>query len=265
MIAAWLLLLTPAVAPPALERAVRCYEQLDYPCAEERLAEALAGPLTPPQIVQARHYQALLAVAWRDEGRARRAVQAIFAVDPHYQPGEVPPQLARLFVQERPEPPPAPRPLARLDATTTMLFAGDAERWSEGLGVAAGTTLLLDERWRIELGAAFSDHRPLDGLDEGLAMWTGDVGLGLRLPVGPVQIHTGFALGFGYIAVDAVLRDSTYWGGRVALPVEVVWPLWHGLGVGLRVEPSWFFTPNDDALASSFLLPLGLGLRYDAP
>ena len=109
MIALLIVLLAPTPADAALDAAVQCYADLDYACAEARLAEALAGELSPEREVQARLHEALLALAWRDEPRARRAVRALYAIDPQHRAEGVSPQLARLLEEERPPPPPPPQ------------------------------------------------------------------------------------------------------------------------------------------------------------
>ncbi|MEZ4467964.1 MAG: hypothetical protein R3F43_26895 [bacterium] len=203
------------LAPPeaALEAAVACYEGLDYACAEERLAEALAGGLAPADQIRARRHEALLALAFRDEARMRRAARAIFAIDPTWAAGDLPPSLAAIFAEERPLPPPPPRPLGRVDLTSLRPTGDDADRWSAGLGVAANAGVLLDDRWVIQLSGGYSDHRPRAFVDQGLALSQVGVELGARLAVGPARVQVGVGLGGAHVAVEGALRDEAYWGG----------------------------------------------------
>ena len=57
-------------ASEPLTKAIECYEELDYPCAESNLAQALETPLSAAERLKALYYQALIAIAWRDEAPA---------------------------------------------------------------------------------------------------------------------------------------------------------------------------------------------------
>ncbi|MCB9546205.1 MAG: hypothetical protein H6706_10170 [Myxococcales bacterium] len=259
-----LLVLLALLAPPeaALEAAIACYDGLDYTCAEERLAEALAGGLSPADQIRARRHEALLALAFRDEARMRRAARAIFAIQPDWEGSDLPPRLAAIFAEERPLPPPPPRALGRLDVTSLRPTGSDADRWSEGLGVEAAGGVLLDDRWVITLTGAYSDHRPRAFVDQGLGLTQVGLELGARLAFGPVRVQAGVGLGAGSVAVEGALRDESYWGGYAALPVDVSVPLLGDLGVGGRVGLLVYVTSDADRLASSLLVPLTFGLRY---
>lgn len=260
-----LLAVSPATrqAEAALEAAVECYEALDYACAETRLAEAMAGALTLPSLKRARLQEALLAIAHRDTARARRAVQALLALEPDHDPGPIPPPLREIFAEERATLPPPPAPFARADFTNIRLFGSDADRWSEGLGAEVAGGLLYQGAWAFEVAVGFSDHQPLTLVDEDLDLWTVAAGAAWRADVGPLRASVGLQLGGARVGIESsILADEAYWGLLGQVPVELSWTFWRGLGVAARVSPGVFFTSDQDRAAGSFVLPLLAGLRY---
>ena len=110
MLVAVLIGLVVAAPPPAkssppraerspLAKAVQCYDDLDYDCTEERLAEALELPLSESDRILARQYEALLGIAYRQPGLTRRAVRTIYEIDPEYRPKNVPAELRKKIAQ----------------------------------------------------------------------------------------------------------------------------------------------------------------------
>lgn len=252
----------PPPAEAALDAAKVCYDELDYGCAETRLAEALGGELPPARRVEAHTYEALLALAWRDTIRARRAVQALLAIDPAHDPGPVPPPLAQMFAEERPAPPPPPGPWVRLDATRLELWGNDATQWTEGLGVELGGGVVLERRWLIEASVAFTDHAPqLTTLDR-LTLWHGTVGVARRFALGPLWLSVGLGVGVAHVDVEGALADDDYYAAAATVPIDLNWPVWRGLGLGVRVAPLLLTTTTGDRAAASYILPLMAGLRY---
>jgi hypothetical protein len=259
------LLLAAALSPAvnALDAAVGCYDALDYNCAEERLAEAVAGDLDDAQRQRAHLYQALVALAFRDDARARAAVRALLADNPRFEPGPgLPLRFVRLVDEERPPPTPPPELIARADVTDIRLFGNDATRWSEGLGVEGAAGVLLDGWLALELSAGYSDHRPHLLTLDGLALYTFTVQASWRRPLGPLRVSAGLGLGAARAAIDGVTGNQRYWGGLVQFPVSVVWPVWHGFGIGIRAAPTLFIVGDAGRAAGSWMLPLTAGLRY---
>lgn len=250
------------MSTPPLDAAQTCYDALDYDCAEARLAEALAQPLPPDQAIRARRLDALLAFAFRDDARIRRAARAIYALDPQFEPVGMPKQLARIFEIERPAPAPPPGLHARLDTTTTVLTGHDAEQWSYGLGIAGEGGVRLFDRLILWLGVRYDDHEPLDFVQNDMNLLALDLGVGWRQPLGPIRVLGGIATGVMRVDIDGALNDSTYWGGLLAGVLDVSWPVWAQVGVGARFAPMVFITSEGDRLATSSLLPFTFGLRY---
>jgi len=255
----------PVPPPDPLDAAITCYEQLDYVCADQRLAEALASDLTGPRRAQAHLYEARLALAWRDRIRARRAVQALLAIDPDFDPGLVPPPLQALFDDERPDPPPPPALMVRLDGAALPVFGQDASQWTYGLGGELGGGVLLDRAWALELMAGYADFGPQLFTLEGLTLIYGLAGAGWRGRLGPLAVQVGIAVGAAHIEVDGVLVDDGYWALAAAAPIDLSWPAWQGLAVGARFAPLLLSTTTGDTAAASYILPVTVGLRYVHP
>ncbi len=256
-----LLLGSPAAS---LEAAVACYEDLDYACAEEHLAVALAGGLEGPARERARLYEALLATAFRDTPRAKRAVRALLDIDPLYDPGpDVPPQLRKLVDDLRPIPVPPPVALVRADFSSVQLFGRDADQWTLGLGAEASGGVVLRGWLTIEGTLGYGNHTPVEFSFESLDVFYGSVAAGWRGGLGPLRLATG--LGFGAALAErdyGALGSDASWGGTLGIPLDVSWPVWSGFGIGARATPTVFVTSEEDQFAASFLLPLTVGVRY---
>ena len=254
----------PAPADLGLEAAEACFEALDYDCADDRLLAVLTrGPVDTAEIVRARILDAQLALARRDDARARTAVRALLAADPAYVPDRrVSPKLVALIDRERPPP---PRPLAafaRAEGTSFRLFGRDSERWSEGLGVEVGGGVVLQERFEFDVSLGYSDHRPRSFELEGLTLWTVTGGARIHLPAGPVSLHAGAAMGALRAVAAGVTGTDTYWGFLAQAPFSVSLPVWGGLSVQTTLTPSLLLASDADRLAYSFLLPVSGGVRY---
>lgn len=256
-----LLLATPETA---LAEAIACYEFLDYACAEEHLAVALAGGLEGPARERARIYEALLATAFRDMPRARRAVRALLDIDPTFDPGpDVPPQLRKLVDDMRPTPIPPPTPIARADFSSVQLNGQDADQWALGLGTEVSGGVLLRGWLTVEGTLGYSNHTPLEFAFESLDLFYGAASVGWRGELGPLRGSAGLAFGAGLADRDfGALGSEASWGGTLGAPVDVAWPLWAGFGIGARITPTLFVSSEEDQFAASFLLPLAVGVRY---
>ncbi len=260
-----LLFAPPASAEVALEAAAACFEAVDYDCAEERLAAAWgAGALDADATVRARLLEAQLALARRDEPRARKAVRAVFSLLPDFVADDrLPPRLRTIVDEERPPPPPLFRPAVRAGVTSWRLFGHDAERWSDGLGFEGGFGGVLRDRWGVEAGLAFSDHRPRTYELSGLSLWSGFVGGRAHLDAGFLTVAPGLTLGAMHVGADGVTGSEDYWGFQGQAAVDVSADLFAGVGFGARVGVMLVAVADgDDRAAFSWVLPLELGLRY---
>lgn len=268
MIAQLVLLATPFVMPPppaelALEAAIACFEVVDYDCVEVRLQEALRGPLTRASEVQARLYEAQLALARRDELRARVALSALLALSPDYVPEpRLPPRLRVLIEEQRPPPPPFAAPFLRLDASTLRLFGRDGERWSEGLGVEATGGVVFLGSHAVGLSFSYSDHNPRTFELVNLTLMSLVAEYQLRTKAAFVELGFGAAAGGAQVEAVGATGTDVYYCLLVQAPLEVALGLYGGLSLDVRVVPSILSVEEEDRAAFSFLLPLTLGVRY---
>lgn len=255
----------PASAEVALEAAAACFDAVDYDCAEERLAAAFsAGGLFADAELRARLLEAELALARRDEPRARRAIRTVFALAPDFKPDErLPPRVRALFDEERPPAPPLFRLAGRAGLTSWRLFGHDGERWSDGLGFEAGLGGVLRDRWGLEAGVAFSDHRPRTYELSELSLWSAFVGGRAQLAAGFLTVAPGATLGALRVGAAGVTGSEDYWGFQGQLTVDVGAELWGGLGLGARAGMMVVAVADgNDRVAFSWVLPLEVGLRY---
>lgn len=260
-----LFLAPPASAEVALEAAAACFEVVDYDCAAEKLLIVWGiGGLGLEAEVRARLLEAQLALAQREEQRARKAVRALLAVAPDYVADtRLPPRLRAMLEEERPPPPPFFRPTVRAGLTSWRLFGNDGERWSDGLGVdvAAGGVFL--ERWGLEAAFAYSDHRPRTYDLNGLTLLSGSVGANAHVPAGFLVFSPGLSLGAMHVNAEGVTGTDAYWGFQVQVPIEVSAEIWGGIGIGGRVGVMLVaVSDGQDRAAFSWVLPLEIGLRY---
>ncbi|MCK6573430.1 hypothetical protein L6V77_20305 [Myxococcota bacterium] len=260
-----LLFAPPASAEVALEAAAACFDAVDYDCAEERLAAVWGGGgLETDAALRARLLEAQLALARRDEPRARKAVRAVFSLDPEFTADErLPPRLRALFDEERPPAPPLFRLAGRAGLTSWRLFGHDAERWSDGLGFEAGLGGVLRDRWGLEAGVAFSDHRPRTYELSGLSLWSAFVGGRAHLDAGFLTVAPGVTLGALHVGAEGVTGSEAYWGFQGQTTVDVAAEVWAGFGIGARVGVMVVAVADgDDRAAFSWVLPLEVGVRY---
>ena len=261
---------------PKLQAAIDCFEQLDYRCTELRLAEALGGTLADQERVRAYYYQALLAIAWREPARARRAVKAILKLDQSFEPVDAPESLIKLFIENRPKPKPKWTPQFELRFRSTSLTDddGDASWWtsSRGGGVAGG--LLTGAGYSLMLATQYEHHIARDqslGLKELNR-------LSLDLEGGRWFYGRRFQLGF-WILIGATynrmtaqpafqeLRDlpalDPFFGTTLGSGLMVKYQLadsFHLVGSsGLQI----LFRSYQQQPRLSFLLPMQFGIRYE--
>lgn len=260
-----LFLAPPASAEVALEAAAACFEAVDYDCAAEKLLIVWGiGGLDAPAEVRARLLEAQIALAQREEPRARKALRALLVAAPEYTPdARLPPRLRAMIEEERPPPPPFFSPTVRAGLTSWRLFGNDGDRWSDGLGteIAAGGVFL--ERWGVEAGFAYSDHRPRTYDLNGLTLLNGYVGANAHIPAGFLVFSPGLTLGAMHVNAEGVTGTDAYWGFQAQVPIDVSAEIWGGIGIGGRVGVMLVaVSDGQDRAAFSWVLPLEIGLRY---
>ena len=120
-----------AVSGGGLDAAEACFDALDYECAEDQLVGVLAQSDSPRgEVVRARLLDAQLALARRDDARARAAVRALFAAAPDYVADRrLPPRLSALLDAERRATAGALASSGRLMSTGCSLSNTRLQRW----------------------------------------------------------------------------------------------------------------------------------------
>jgi len=272
------LLLVAFLSTPAtrsLDEAVTCYEALDYACAESRLAEALSSDLTVEQRIQAHFYEALVASAWRNPERAKRAVRAIYGLDPAYQPVNPPPNLAILFQQEKPKPTPPPSLILGLDYRLSYLTDGgtDTDWWQPGQGAVASVGLETHKLYSLSIEFVYSQHQVRDNTlgVNGLDRWSLDVLVGRATRLGKLMAKLGGSVGLTHVSTDVgsvfnSILDTTatdpFTAVQLGLNFGVYYPVYAALGLNLGFSPRVMVRNYEDQPRLSYLLPIQVGLRY---
>jgi hypothetical protein len=264
---------SPAANP--LEHAMNCYEELDYACAESRLAEALGTNLTTEERVKAHLYEALVATAWRNPQRARRAVRAIYQLTPDYVPLDPPPTLAQIFRDERPRAAPPPRLLLGIDYRLTNLVDenADASWWMTGDGMLVSLGMARESRYSLSIELAYGQHQPRNttlGL-ESLQMWSADILARHWIGLGKLHLKLGVSLGLNYVNTNVIsvynrLLDTRaidpFTATQLGLNIEVCYPIYGAFGLSLGTSPRVMIRNYKDQPRLSYLLPIQVGLRY---
>jgi len=268
-------LLTTGGMPTPLAEMITCYEELDYDCAEDKLTQALVLPLSETHLLLARRYDALLGVAWRSPHRVRRAVRAIYEIDPVYIPGDVPTELSQVFEKERPAPPPKPRLIFSLDYVHVALADADndAAWWQDGAGLHADAGVRLLERYHLSVAVGAIQHLPQSDRPDllGLTHYSADLRLGVGRSWGRLSCFGGLSLGAGYIIpsvdsfyerIDLESANAPFWVGRLGGWFDLSVDLWRGGGLGIRMSPELLIRSYKEQPHLSYLLPLMVGVRY---
>ncbi len=270
------LVLLNTAANPKVQAAVDCFEQLDYRCTELRLAEALGGTLSDAERVRAYYYQALVAIAWREPARARRAVKAILKLDPSFNPVDAPKSLTTLFDENRPEKPRGwtPQFELRLRTTTPMDESGDALWWTGSRGVGIGGGLVNGSGYSLMLVANHEYHIARDpslGLDE-LTRWSVDLEGGRWFFKSQFQIGIWGLLGGSYNQMKAqsafgrlraLPQLDPFFGTTIGGGLMVKYQLTNALHIMGSSGGQMMFRSYQQQLRLSFLLPVQVGIRYE--
>ena len=259
-----------------LEEAIACYDDLDYPCAESKLVQALENGLSDADRLRALYYQALIAAAWRDAVRMERLVRNIYATKADFTPRDAPPNLERVFNKLRPTPAVAPAWRGRLDYRHVLMVdhENDAAWWTDGDGVGAGISVRLRGRYVLEFALNWNTHAPKPerfSVEELQMLGLGGGG-GLAYHLGRVWLSTGLLVGAtrvdrtverAYRALKDSSSQSSFWASSTALYLDVSVELVYGLSLGVRWSPTALIRVYEDQPTISYVLPLMIGLRYE--
>ena len=262
-------------SPSPLQRAVQCYENLDYACAENALSESLGGALTETERLEAWRYEALIAMAWRDLERARRAVKAIYALDGRYEPKDVPPDLIVIFEAEKP--PPLPASIWEYEGRYILQWPTDDERdarwWMTGQGVQLGLLLVRPQGSLFHVRFGYVRH-PAQDLNLGirtLRLVDGKLGMGRWWSWNALRVTTGVGGGVKWAITDInpvyeqILETSetdAFVGATLSFEFDLSYRVWNALSVTFSIAPELLIRNYQEQPHLSYFLPFLVGLRY---
>ena len=259
---------------PLVQAAVDCYDQLDYQCTAEKILEALATDLTDKERVRAHLYQALVAVAWREQARTEQAVKALLKVDPTFRPTGVPKALSQLYDKFRPQPQPPWTPTADVRFKWSPLLGEDAKTWSDGLGIelSAGLTRTLSYGFNFAVG--YDSHIAQNTVSgfETLQRYNASVEANQWFQINWLEWGPVLRGGISYNRIKA---SSRYQNIRPLPQLDPFYGAHIGTGLGAKVSLPWHLAISvqttgetvvrnfEDRIRLSFLLPVYLAIRYE--
>ena len=262
--------------PASLESALDCYDALDYVCAEQQLAIALRAQLTPEALLSARKLDVLIAFAWRDDKRIDAGAKRLFNLDPRLILVEFPADLAARIESHRPAP---PKPSSLTIGADYRLQipapdSSDGRLWMSGEGVRLELGYFDAQRsllsFYLESVQHFAkqdfSHESLKIYESGL-IWRGSH------PFGPMAFLWGVGIGASAQrlevkdAYEPLLAGSNSWriGAAVSLVTSVCVTAFSQFNACMNVDPKLLVRAEGGQPQTSYLLPLGFGLRYDYP
>lgn len=271
---AFALILAATDGSVALDKARVCYESLDYVCADQQLAIALRSNQDPAAMLAARKLDLQLAFAWRDERRMKIAAQRIFEFDPSYSLSNFPPDVRERLERHRPEPPKSDALFAAIDYRLHYLSPSslDHAQWQPGEGgrlkfgkikqerlVFAGQLEWIRHYWRGEYGYTEQTFYELSTtLERQLSLAAfrilvgGGVGVNWRI--------VGVDSGYEPFAPDT---SQSPLGFSISSVLGACAPIKFELYGCLGLEPKLLIRAEKGQPKTSYIFPLGLGLRYE--
>lgn len=261
-------------APPSLESALDCYDTLDYVCAEQQLAIALRAQLAPEALLAARKLDVLIAFAWRDDKRIDAGAKRLFELDPRLVLTGFPGDLIARIESHRPAPPkPSSLTIAvdyRLQSPAPSSL--DDRLWMSGEG--ARFELGYFDQQRSLLGfylEGLQHFAKLDFSHESLEVY--ELGITWRQAhrKGLIQFLWGLGLGVSAQrleikdAYEPLLTSPNTWrmGAAISFMSSVCVSTLNDLAICVNVDPKLLVRAETGQPQTSYLFPLGIGLRYD--
>ena len=259
---------------PSLKSAQDCYDALDYVCAEQQLAIALRTQLDPESMLAARKLDVLIAFAWRDEKRIDAGAKRLFSLDRSLVLIEFPADLIARIESHRPAPPKSSSLVLSLDyrLQAPAPSSQDARLWMSGeggrmeLGYLARQTSLFTAY--VEGLKHFSK---LDFSHESLTLY--EAGFTWRSAHKMGWISLSWGLGLGVSAQSLAVKDAyeplltssneLRMGAAVSflsgLCIHTIEPFL----MCLNLDPKLLIRAESGQPQTSYLFPLGIGLRYE--
>ena len=268
------LLLSTAVSPRALQEAKACYEALDYVCADQQLSIALRSIQQPTQVLEARKLDLLLAFAWRDELRMQSAVARIFELEPSFELKDFPADVRKRLEVFRPKPPKPDALAVHMGYQLQLLSpnSGDAAQWTPGGGLFMRLGRVRSARYSIEGYGEWARH-----------YWQGSYGfrdidvygigvlLNKQISFSKLKVFIGGGGGVnlqvlgiedGYEPLRAQTSDAR-WGFSVTSTLGGCLPILAEVYACAHADPKLLVRVEKGQAKTSYVFPLGLGLRYE--
>lgn len=274
MMSASLLLLVGLLAPPpALQSAQDCYDALDYVCAEQQLALALRSQLDSKSLLAARKLDVLIAFAWRDDKRIDAGAKRLFELDQGLVLTGFPPDLTARIERHRPAPPEGSSLSLSLEyrLQSPAPSSRDATVWMVGEGGRLEVGYLAKQDTLFSAYFEAVKHFPaLDFSYDSLSAY--ELGLTWRPHYHFDRLHLHWGVGIGVSmqqlevkeAYEPLLDASTVrMGATISLMSGLCLRMVAQVFTCLSVDPKVLVRADSGQPQTSYLFPLGLGLRYE--
>ncbi|MGB0645991.1 MAG: hypothetical protein ACPGQS_02390 [Bradymonadia bacterium] len=262
------------LASPALQEAQECYESLDYVCADQQLALALRSELSSESRIVAQKLDVLIAFAWRDEKRIVAAAKRLFDTSPRLELSGFPKDLIERIEPYRPAPPKPSSIATQLSYRLKLLAPSslDASQWLPGEGVRIDLGYFNQQRVLLGLYTEAIQHYAKSEFSyDTLSVY--EFGLTWRQAFQwrRFWLFLGGQLGFsaqeahvdpGY---EALIGDESElkFGVSSGVMGEACFEFWRASLFCLNGGTSLLVRQSGGQPSTSYLFPLGLGLRYD--
>lgn len=261
-------------APPqSLKSAQDCYDALDYVCAEQQLAIALRAQLDPQSLLSARKLDVLIAFAWRDDKRIDAGAKRLFELDPGLLLTGFPPDLTDRVERHRPEPP----------AASSLSISLDYRLQSPAPSSRDGNVWMTGEGGRIELGYLKNQDTLLTAYFEGLkhfpaldfsyaSLTVYEFGFTWRPHYHFDRLHLHWGVGIGTSIQNLEVKDAyepllnaptVRSGASISLLSGLCIRAVEQFFTCLSVDPKVLVRVESGQPQTSYLFPLGIGLRYE--
>ncbi len=251
-----------------------CYDALDYVCADQQLALVLRKPQTKAVMLEARRLDLLLAFAWRDDARMQLAAKRLFELSPKLVLDGFPPEVRDLLAANRPAPPAPNRfsmglqyrlqPMAPNSGDAEHWFLGDGIRLHSGLWTGKGLMIEGTAEWVRHYSRLAYAYNALDAYDFGAQ-------IGRVYNFGMINLYLGLGASISLQQIDiessyqplANSTDLSRIGGAIHAMMGACFDTWKEVSACLELDPKLLFRGEEGQPRTSYLFPLGFGLRYE--
>ena len=260
--------------PASLESALDCYDSLDYVCAEQQLAIALRDQLTPEALLAARKLDILIAFAWRDDKRIDAGAKRLFKLEPSLVLTEFPADLAARIESHRPKPPKPSLLTIGIDYRLQTLTpaSSDGRLWMSGEGGRFELGYFAQQRSLLSIYVEGIKHyAKQDFSHESLEVYESGMVWRQAHQLGPMMVLLGGALGVSGQRLEIkdtyepLATSSSSWrlGAALSFVSSTCVNTFLNIAICVNADPKLLVRADDGQPQTSYLFPLGFGLRYD--